>query len=83
MRRGDGGEQLLIATDRPIGFWEAANSTRSTQYPFTVIQMRVNGNGKGEGRMSVATKVIPAGSEIVLENYNSQPVMLTDVTLEH
>ncbi len=77
---GDGGQQLLIATDRPIGFWEASGGSRSLEYPFTVIQIRVNAQGKGEGRMSVATKVIPEGNTIVLENYNAQPVLLSDVT---
>ncbi len=80
---GDGGEQVLIATDRPIGFWEASGGRRSLDYPFTVIQIRVNNHGKGEGRMSVATKVIPAGNTIVLENYDTQPVLLSDVTREH
>ncbi len=78
----DGGEQVLIATDRWINYWEAANATRSLQYPFSIIQMRVKGSGEGEGRLSVATKVIAAGREIVLENYDSQPILLTDVTRE-
>ncbi len=79
---GDGGQQLLIATDRPIGFWEASGGRRSLDYPFTVIQLRVNAEGKGEGRMSVATKVIPEGNTIVLENYDTQPVLLSEVTRE-
>jgi len=79
---GDGGQQILIATDRPIAFWEASHSARSLDYPFTVIEIHVDANGRGEGRMSVATKIIQAGREIVLENYNAQPVLLTSVTLE-
>jgi hypothetical protein len=78
----DGGQQILVATDRPIGFWEASRNGRSLEYPFTVIQMRVNAQGKGEGRMSIATKVIPAGNQIVLEDYDTQPVLLSDVTRE-
>ncbi len=78
----DGGQQIILATDRPIGFWEARNDTRSLQYPFTVVEMRVDHDGKGQGTMSVATRVIAAGNQIVLEDYNSQPVMLTDVTRE-
>ncbi len=79
---GDGGQQIILATDRPIGFWEARNDTRSLDYPFTVIEMRINHDGKGQGTMSVATRVIPEGNQIVLEDYNSQPVMLTEVTRE-
>ncbi len=78
----DGGQQIVLATDRPISFWEARNNSRSLDYPFTVIEIRVNHDGKGEGKMSVATRVIAAGNQIVLEDYTSQPVMLTNVTRE-
>lgn len=77
----DGGQRLFIATDRPIGFWEAANQPRSIQYPFTFIELRLSENGKGEGKLSLATRVLPSsnGKVIQLENYAAQPVMLTNV----
>ena len=80
----DGGEQVVIATDRPIGFREAANQPRSIDYPFTVIEMHLNADGEGTGTMSVATKVM-ADKEtrtIQLENYGTTPVMLTSVKRE-
>lgn len=80
----DGGEQVVIATDRPIGFREAANQPRSIDYPFTVIEMHLNADGEGQGTMSVATKVMAdkeTGS-IQLENYGTTPVMLTSVKRE-
>ena len=80
----DGGEQVVIGTDRPISFREAANQPRSIDYPFTVIEMRLNADGEGSGTMSVATKVM-ADQEtrtIQLENYNTTPVMLTSVKRE-
>jgi hypothetical protein len=80
----DGGERVTIATDRRIGFWEAANRPRSIDYPFTLIEMRIGKNGEGEGKMSIATKITTEddGKQIVLENYSSQPVMLTTVKRE-
>lgn len=77
----EGGERIVIATDRPIGFWEAVNRPRSIDYPFTVIELHINPNGEGEGKLSLATKVIPDkdSNQIVLENYASQPVMLNNV----
>ena len=76
-----GGERVFVATDRPIGFWEAANQPRSIQYPFTFIELRLNENGKGEGKLSLATRVLPSstGKIIQLENYAAQPVMLNNV----
>jgi hypothetical protein len=52
------GERVVLATDRPIGFLESANQPRSINYPFTIIEMQLNRAGEGEGRMSLATKVM-------------------------
>ena len=81
---GDGGERVTLITDRRIGFWEAANQPRSIDYPFTVIELRLNRDGEGEGKMSVATKIIAdkGSNTIVLENYDLQPVLLTNVKRE-
>jgi hypothetical protein len=79
---GDGGRRIFIATDRYISFWEAVNQTRSMQYPFTLIEMHLNNQGRGEGKMSVATKVIAEGNQLVLENWDIQPVMLKDIREE-
>jgi hypothetical protein len=82
----DGGERVIIATDRRIGFWEAANRPRSIDYPFTLIEMHINPNGEGEGKLSLATKITVEGSGdrrmVVLENYQSQPVLLNSVRRE-
>jgi hypothetical protein len=79
----DGGERVTLITDRRIGFWEAANQPRSIDYPFTVIELRLNKEGEGEGKLSIATKVIVAKDKtIALENYDLQPVMLTQVKQE-
>src|SRR5207249_1204532 len=53
----DGGERVVIATDRYISFWEAANRPRTIDYPFTVIEMHINANGEGEGKMSLAARI--------------------------
>ena len=78
----DGGRRIVIATDRPIGFWEAANRPRTFDYPFTVIQMQMRADGKGSGTLSYATKVIAHDDTIELEHYASAPVMLTEITAE-
>ena len=77
----DGGYRVVLLTDRRIAFWEAANRPRSIDYPFTVIELRLNRDAEGEGRMSLATKIIPdARSNVVtLENYDTQPVTLKNV----
>jgi hypothetical protein len=75
----DGGRRIVLATDRPIGFWEAANSPRTLGYPFTVIQMEIGKDGTGSGTLSYATKILATGNSIQLENFATSPVMLTEV----
>ena len=75
----EGGRRIVLATDRPIGFWEAANRPRTIDYPFTLIELRLGKNGEGEGKLSIATKLTLNGNVLVLENYANQPVMLNSV----
>jgi hypothetical protein len=81
----DGGERVVLVTDRRIGFLEAANQPRSIDYPFTVIELNLNRDGDGEGRMSIATKVIvdKKKNTITLENFELQPVLLTQIKRVH
>jgi hypothetical protein len=80
----DRGERVVLATDRYIRFWEVARGSRTTDYPFTIIELRLNGDGRGEGKMSLATRVIADKKDhsVVLENWGTQPVMLKDVRRE-
>jgi hypothetical protein len=80
----DGGEHIVLATDRRVGYWETVVQPPSFDYPFTVIELHLNGDGRGEGRMSFATKVVAdrKTGQISLENYEHQPVLLTDVHRE-
>jgi hypothetical protein len=82
--QAEGGERVVLVTDRRIGFWEATNQPRSIDYPFTVIELRLNRDGEGEGKMSLATKIIADKDNkiVTLENYDTQPVMLNNVKRE-
>ena len=73
-----------MMTDRYIGFWEAVNRPRTIDYPFTLIELRIGADGRGEGKMSLATKIIVEKKKntIVLEDYKSQPVLLTNLKRE-
>jgi hypothetical protein len=78
----DGGRRIVLATDRPIGFWEARNQPRTVDYPFTVIQMQIGRDGRGSGTLSYATKIRAHDNVIELEHFATSPVMLTEVRAE-
>jgi hypothetical protein len=80
----DGGEKITMITDRYITFWEARNRPRSIDYPFTLIEVHMGPEGKGEGKMSLATRITydKKNNTVVLEDYKSQPTMLNEVKRE-
>ena len=80
----DGGEHVVLATDRYISFWEAANRPRTIDDPFTVIEIRIAPHGEGEGKMSLFAKVTAEKKKntIILEDYGTQPVLLKAVKRE-
>lgn len=43
---------IFLMTDRYIGAWEAANRPRTMDYPFTLIQLQGDKDGKGVGKAS-------------------------------
>ena len=79
-----GGMRLIFATDRPMSFREAANAGRSTDYDVMVCEIRLGPDGKGDGRLVPAAKVTYDREKraIEIENYNNQPVRLTQVTAD-
>ncbi len=77
----DGSSRVVLLTDRPIHFWEQRAMARTVNYPFTLVELHFGPDGKGEGRLSLATKIIydNATKTITLERYNEQPVLLQHV----
>jgi hypothetical protein len=79
-RTEDGRRRIVLATDSPIGSWEACHRARLVDdSPFTVIQMHIDGEGRGTGTMSVATKIRAYDNSIEFEDLASCRVMLTDI----
>jgi hypothetical protein len=80
----DGGRRIVIATDRYIGQQELRSSARTLDYPFTLFEIRLNKNNEGEGKMAVGTMINfnRKTNTMELENYASEPVRLSKVTLK-
>src|SRR5262245_16496114 len=80
----EGVTQILLLTDRPIGFAEARNQTRTMDYPFTLIDLRIKKDGTGVGKAAVATKIIynKKKNVVELENYSSEPVRLNNIKID-
>ena len=80
----DGGERMLIATDRYMSFWEMRNQPRTVDYPFTFLEIHFPKEGKGEGRMALANQIRfdKKKNVIELEQYSAGDIRLNEITVE-
>jgi hypothetical protein len=79
----NGSRRIILATDRPMSFFEAANQTRSADYAFTLAEIRLGPDGKGEGKLVPAAKIDydKEANTLEIENYNIEPTRLTQVEI--
>jgi len=81
----NGGERIILATDRRLGAhttaWKSAAPTPVTDYEFTLIEIRLDSKGLGEGKTSLTTNVIldNEARTVALENYAATPAILQNV----
>lgn len=80
-RLPDGDRQIIVATDRPMSFWELTNAPRSSQYPFTWVEFKMHPDGKGEGKLAVAARITGEEADrlIEVEDFAIQPVRLQNI----
>jgi len=80
----DGGRRILLGTDRHINAWEEGYQPGTSDYLFTLIELHLDKDGQGDGRLSLATKIVPSedGKQLELESYSSEPVHFTRVVQE-
>jgi hypothetical protein len=81
----DGGERIILITDRRLGnandLWKPAAPATASAFEFSVLELRLNAKGDGEGKTSLTGKVTPdtAAKILALENYDALPVILKNV----
>jgi hypothetical protein len=80
----DGRERIILITHRRLGaindLWKSSGD-EATPLDFSVIELRLNSKGEGEGKVSLTAKIAPdaAAKMVAPENYDALPVVLTKV----
>jgi len=85
----DGSERWLLATDRTLGSlgarpWQVDGLSSSAASPFTLIELRLKPEGRGEGRVSIGAAIDAEGGSqsLGIAGASGLPVTLTDVRWE-
>jgi hypothetical protein len=77
----DGSRHIVMATNRRVSFREAVNNARSMEYQFTLVEIHLDRDGKGDGKIVPAARVSwdAKAKRIEIENYAALPVDLLNV----
>ena len=82
----DGSRRIILITRR-LGAanqrWNPTFQGTANSYEFSVIELRLNAKGEGEGRASLVGKVAPdmAAKIMTLENYDALPTVFNTVRM--
>ena len=84
----NGSEHITLVTDRRLGThhrapWKPTDTSDTLPTrAFTVIGLRLDSTGKGEGKFSAATDIVfdTEGGTVALKNYDASPVLLESVS---
>lgn len=76
----DGGQHIVLLTNRPISFGELYKGTRSRDYPFGIVILNVGKDGKGTGLFDPLCKMkFNKNNELEVERYGQRPFRLANV----
>ena len=78
-----GGQHIVLVTNRPITFRELYSGTRSRDYPFGIVVLDVDKDGKGSGTFAPLCKIrFNKKHELEVENYGQKPFRLANVYIQ-
>src|SRR5580698_6679454 len=83
--RPDGIDRIILITSRRLGatndLWKPVVPGAPSTYDFSVIELRVNAKGEGEGKASLMGKVVPdpVAKVVAPEDYGALPVVFKNV----
>ncbi|MGQ0761673.1 MAG: hypothetical protein ACT4OT_06600 [Acidobacteriota bacterium] len=76
----NGDRKLMILFERWMNIYEVRYGARSTDYPFSYVELIVDRNGRGEGTFIPAARVrFVGGNQVEVENFGIYPARLFGV----
>jgi hypothetical protein len=77
----DGGRRIILITDRPMLLWKESMQVQGTEDMFTVIELRFDANGEGEGKATIGSNIgVDRSLDLIeLADYAAEPLRLVEV----
>lgn len=76
----NGDRKIMILFERWMNLYELRSGSRSTDYPFSYVELILDRNGRGEGTFIPAARVrFGGGNQVEVENFGIYPARLYGV----
>ena len=73
------GRTLYVLLNRPLRGFEVSHGLRSSKYPFGYLELNLDRNDQGNGRMIAAAKLHLNADNLEIESLGVQPYRLLSV----
>ena len=80
--RPDGGADIVLVVERPLWLWWDPTAKWEADRQFTVVQMRMNKAGTGDGRIATGDGFKRDSDSGIVISDTTTPALLTDVRRE-
>jgi hypothetical protein len=80
--RADGGVDIVMVVERPLWLWWDSTAKWAADQQFSVVQMRLDRNGTGEGRIATGAGFERDSHNGLVISDTTKPALLTDVRRE-
>ena len=80
IRETEGGKRVRLVTTRPVSFLQARRGEMADQFPYTVMDLYLDANGKGNGSVLSALKVVfDDDGQLQIQGVGGDPVDIINV----
>ncbi len=79
----DKGTRIFAVLDRPFPLWEQLHGTRSPDYPYGLLELKLNLDGNGQGSLEAAGRAMfTDDGDVVMLDYGAKPYTVIGVTAQ-
>jgi hypothetical protein len=75
----NGGRRIFMLSDRPLAAFEVARNLRSEDYPISIVELVLDAEGKGEGKIYPAVEMEVKNGELSIKSWGHDPVDLKKI----